>query len=503
MKVLLGLLFLFATIARLEASSHGEAPLAANFPQTDVADLYVFRSTDPNRTGYVTMLGNWNPRQLPEGGPNFYSWDPKFSFDFFVDNTGDGVPQIRYQFIFNNELPNNGSGLKLNISGFQMPVALKVIAPLTGPAPQAGLNYLAYYRINQITPAGSAVVKETGNGVDFWPIPFDYAGNKTIPGSYQNYSDKFIFPLTFPGCTAGSGQVFVGQRQESFSINLGKVFDLVNFIPIDGTTFPGGITQNSTNNVLRFTNIGTVALEVPTSCLIGAGNGVIGVWTGAEAVNNTAFRANHHRQKSRMANPLVNELFTGLVSKDRWNELAPAFGQRLNHYVFYPTFAVILNSLFLAPVNSVLGATLPRLQPNNLPRKDLIHTFLKGIPGLNALKNYQTGPLQDLLRLNTTTPITAYGTQNSLGVIAGDLAGFPNGRRPGDDIVDIALRVLMGKLCYALPGVYCGPANAPTGNVSYTDGSPIKDTDFFYNRFPYLNPPVPGSQDVPCSSIQC
>jgi len=345
-------------------------------------------------------------------------------------------------------------------------------------------------------------VTQTGSGVSFWQIPFDNAGSKTIPG-YQNYSEQFIFPLNIPGCSSTGAQVFVGQRQESFSINLGKIFDLVNFVPIDGASFPQGITQNYSNNVLRGTNIGTIALEVPIACLVGTGNGVIGGWTSANALNVSG--KSIARQKSRLGNPLINELFTGLVSKDRWNTLDPYASSRLNHYILYPTFPTILNILFLTAVNGLIAPAPPfsNLAPTNFPRKDLLNVFLTGIKGLNQLQNVATGPLQDVLRLNTSWPITAYGSQNSLGVIGGDNAGFPNGRRLGDDVIDIALRVIMGVLCH-VPGLnYCLPYQAATGLQPYTDGSPIADLNFTKNTFPYLNPPTPGSVYLPCASIAC
>jgi len=508
MKILLGVVFICAVLALASASSHGEAPLSAYFPQTDVTDVYAFRSTDPSRSGFITLISNWNPRQLPQGGPNFYSWDSKFSLNFNIDNLGLGYTNLAFQFIFNHEFSNNGSGVVFNISGFAQPVALKIVAPLTGPT-SPGLGFLAYYKVNFLNGNASTVVTNSATGSASFQIPFDNAGNKTIV-NYTAYADQFIYPINIPGCSP-SGQVFVGQRAEPFVINLGKIFDLVNFVPVDGSVFPGGITQNNSNNVLRITNIGTVAIEVPTTCLTGAGNGVIGVWANAVAYNfsgknNPAKHAKgyYYRQKTRMANPLVNELFTGLVSKDRWNEEYPYTGERLNHYIFYPTFPTILDILFNAAVNSVLKPVPPisDLAPVNFPRKDLIHVYLRGVQGLNQLLNAKKGPLQDLLRLNTSFPITAYGNQSSLGVLGGDFAGFPNGRRPGEDVIDITLRAAMGALCYVNGLGYCVPAQAPTGNVLYTDGAPNRDINY-PNRFPYFNYPVPGSVDLPCSSISC
>jgi len=276
----------------------------------------------------------------------------------------------------------------------------------------------------------------------------------------------------------------------------------VNIVPIQqgSAPFPAtfGITQNATNNVIRGNNIGTFAIEVPIACLVGAGNGVIGGWTRTKALTTTGHGV--LRQKSRLANPLVNELFTGLISKDHWNTQTPSQSPRINHYILFPTFPAILNALFLSAVNSVLPAPgLPNLQPTHFPRNDLKAIFLKGFPGFNQLSQAATGPLQDLLRLNTSVAITPLGSQNPLGLIGGDVAGYPNGRRPGDDIVDIALRAIMGVVCHLGVG-YCVPADAPSGTVQYTDGAPIKDSNF-QAVFPYFNTPRGGNVFIPCTSI--
>jgi len=197
-----------------------------------------------------------------------------------------------------------------------------------------------------------------------------------------------------------------------------------------------------------------------------------------------------------MANPLVNELVIGLNDKDAWNRRHPSQDGDLLRYTFYPTFPQILNTLFLSAIQT-LNSSLITIAPTNRPRQDLIYTFLTGIPGLNQLPSTN---LVELLRLNTSLKPVAFNKQNSLGVIAGDNAGYPNGRRPGDDVIDITLRVSMGVLCTINLG--CTPNEAPVGGVQFTDGSPSSGTDFG-TKFPYFNAPLPGSVDVPCSSIAC
>jgi len=369
----------------------------------------------------------------------------------------------------------------LNIAGHTLPIALKAAGPITA-GDNSALGFLEYYRVNVISSTGTAAVTLNGSSADAFVKPFDYAGTKTFP-DYDNYTQQYIYNVNFPNCST-SGKVFVGQRRESFSINIGKIFDLVNFVPIDGASgFPGGITQNATNNIVYYTNIITLALEVPISCITAStSNPVIGVYATTRAIRGD-------RQKSRLGNPLINELLIGLKDKDKWTRRNPGSDKNLLNYIMYPTFPAVLDLLFRGAVNSVLGTNFATIAPTNFPRADLVAALLTGVPGLNYLK--QGSKLADLLRLNTSVDITAYGSQNTLGVIAGDAAGFPNGRRPGDDVIDIVLRVAMGVLCHAGLGV-CVPADAVVGTVELTDGAPIFDTDFG-QTFPYLNTPNAGS----------
>ena len=203
-----------------------------------------------------------------------------------------------------------------------------------------------------------------------------------------------------------------------------------------------------------------------------------------------------------MSAPLVNEVVIGLKDKDLFNAAEPTQDAALATYVTNPTLPALLDALFRDAVNSTLGTDIKNLAPSNIPRDDLVAAFLTGFPGLNQLK---TVTASEMMRLNTAVPATARADQSTFGVAGGDLAGFPNGRRPGDDTVDIALRVVMGRLCYDLPigralgagtddvnlGI-CAPSDAPVGNVPFTDGAPIS-ADELQDKFPYLNDPLPGS----------
>jgi hypothetical protein len=192
----------------------------------------------------------------------------------------------------------------------------------------------------------------------------------------------------------------------------------------------------------------------------------------------------------------VNEVVIGLPQKDLFNAVEPTQDTALADYVTNPTFPEYLDRLFRQPVNATLGTNFATLAPTNFPRNDLVATFLTGIPTLNQQASVTPS---EMLRLNTAVNPTPQARQQPLGVIGDDLAGFPNGRRPGDDVVDIVLRVAMGRLCHPIPingqptqlG-FCSPNDAPTGKVAYTDGAPSRATQVM-NRFPYLNPALRGA----------
>jgi len=510
------------------ASSHREAPNITRYPTLDGTDLYVFNSYEQGRAGYVTILANYIPLQDPNGGPNYFALDQAGLYEIKIDNTGDAVEDLTFQFQFTNALANNTAGIALNVgpsgSAASVPVPLKNVGPISA-ASQANLNFIQTYTLSLVTgPArvGAAMpILNAASGSATFTRPMDFIGQKSFgsDAGYAAYANQYIYNITIPQCSS-PGRVFVGQRQEGFAVNLGEIFDLVDLVPIEGdnnpvynpapgAAFPGGITQSARNNVLANKNITTLALEIPAACLKGAGNGVIGAWTTASTrqvriFNNAAsfpkpeVNGGAWTQVSRLGMPLVNEVVVGLPDKDYWNSSVPSGDAYFANYVTNPTLPALLNALFLAPVNATLGTTLTNLAPTNFPRNDLVATFLTGFTGLNKLA---TVTPSEMLRLNTAVAATPAASQSPLGVAAGDLAGYPNGRRPGDDVVDISLRVVMGALCYPLPigangaptnlGL-CAPADAPVGTVPFTDGAPVSAASFG-TTFPYLNPPLPGS----------
>jgi hypothetical protein len=274
--------------------------------------------------------------------------------------------------------------------------------------------------------------------------------------------------------------MFVGQRKDSFVVNLGETFDLVNY------SDPLGSPNRGLDD-LKDKNVTSIELEVHKSCLIGTGNGNIGGWTTASLrqgrllnptpnLGVTSKEGGAWTQVSRLGMPLVNEVVIGLKDKDQFNHSQPKDDAQFATYVTNPTLPALIELLFP-------GAPAP----TNFPRNDLVTAFLTGVPGLNQ---QATVGGSEMLRLNTNIAATPKASQNPLGVVAGDNAGFPNGRRPGDDVVDISLRVVMGKLCTLNIG--CVPSDAPAGGAPFTDGAYV-DADFFDASFPYLKAPLAGS----------
>lgn len=498
------------------ASSHREAPGITETPKIDATDFYMFRSYEPSREGFVTLIANYQPLQAPYGGPNYFTMDPDAIYEIHIDNTGDAVEDLTFQFNFDNNLVN-GTGIVLNVAGKELPIALRAAGQITGPS-SATLGETEAYGLTLITGdrrsgTRAEVTNVLGGGTAF-PKPIDNIGNKTLP-DYPGYANSFIYNVNIPGCST-AGRVFVGQRAEAFAVNLGEVFDLVNFVPVEGDSapgagdgggFPGGITQDRANDdLVGEANVTSLAVEVPIACVTGTGNGVIGAWTTASlpqaelqdpspTYEQTSLFGGAYVQQSRLSMPLVNELVIGLRDKDLFNAAEPTIDAALLDYVTNPTFPAILNILFKDAVNATLGTNIADLAPTNFPRNDLVTTFLTGFPGVNQLA---TVTPSEMLRLNTAIAPTPRETQNTFGVVAADLAGYPNGRRPADDTVDITLRVAMGRLCHPIAGVapdglgLCTPAQASTGLVNYTDGAPISAIEL-QNVFPYLNNPIPGS----------
>lgn len=501
------------------ASSHREAPNVARYPTVDSTDFYVFNSYESGREDYVTIIANYIPLQDSYGGPNYFAMDPAAVYALHIDSDGDAIEDLTFEFRFDNELPNGGIKLPVGPDGVEVSVPLKHVGAIAAND-NGALNFSETYSIDLVSGAqdsGSRSSVTGANGETEFVKPYAYVGEKTFGSTedYEAYAEQYQYEVSIPNCSA-MGRVFVGQRKDPFTVNLGETFDLVNYVPVEGDSepsagdgggFPGGITQSTDNDDLKDKNVNTIALEVPQSCLTGEGNGVIGAWTTASLPQARILNPNGTLAKpevnggalvqiSRLGSPLVNELVIGIDDKDRFSSAHPSEDGQFATYVTNPTLPIILDLLFKDAVNATLGTDFETIAPTNYPRNDLVAAFLTGFEGVNQQARVTAS---EMLRLNTNIPATDAELQSPFGVAGDDLAGFPNGRRPGDDVVDIALRVVMGALCHDIPvngeptnlGL-CAPEDANVGTAPFTDGAPL-NSSFVNDRFPFLAAPLAGS----------
>jgi hypothetical protein len=480
-------IYAMASVALLpvlaQASSHREAPNIAGRPRVDGTDFYMFRSYEPGRSDYVTLIANYIPFEEPQGGPNFYDLDENAVYKINIDNEGSARPELAFEFKFKSLVKD----LAVSAGGKSVPVPLVNIGPIS--AAGANLNVAQSYTVKVVRHGNVEGARWAENltvpGTTFYK-PADNIGNKSI-ADYPSYAGHFVYDIAIPGC-ALPGRVFVGQRKDGFVVNLGEIFDLVNLNPIG--------PRDANKNDLTGKNVTSIALELPIKCLTSGGDPVIGGYTTAElAVDEHGGRDSNEReyhQVSRLGMPLVNEVVIGLPDKDKFNASQPKDDAQFLTYVTNPSLPVLLNALFGD------AAKVP-----GMPRNDLVAAFLTGVSHLNQPAHVTPS---EMLRLNTSIAPTPPSAQNDLGVLAGDLAGFPNGRRPYDDVVDITLRVAEGALCGAIGT--CGTQTQDPNNATpYTDGAraagpteaylhvtgQISPLDTYLGEFPYLFAPNPGS----------
>jgi hypothetical protein len=468
------------------ASSHREAPFITQNPKVDATDFYLFRSYENGRSDFVTLVANYVPLQDPGAGPNYFAMDPNALYEIHVDNNGDAKEDLTFQFRFTN----TNKDTQLTVGGKKVSIPLVINGGAIDSVNPTGANVRETYAVTVVRgdrrSGTRAAVTNADNGAAAFDKPIDNVGNKTIP-NYAAYAAKHIYNVTIPGC-ATPGRMFVGQRKDSFVVNLGETFDLIN-IKAPATEFAAN-AESAAKDDLAGKNVTAIELEVPIACLTAGSDPVIGAWTTASMrqgrLLNSAPSASASSSKeggawvqvSRLGMPLVNEVVIGLKDKDRFNASKPSADGQFADYVTNPTFPALVEILY-----GSAGAKAP----TNFPRNDLVAAFLTGIKGVNQPA---TVTASEMLRLNTATAVTASGAQKRLGVIDGDSAGFPNGRRPGDDVVDVVLRVAMGKLCTLNIG--CAPADAAAGGLHFTDGAFLDETAFT-SAFPYLKTPLAGS----------
>ncbi len=461
-------------------SSHREAPFITEVPKVDATDFYMFNSYEPGRDGYVTIVANYQPFQTPYGGPNYFQMDPDALYQVHIDNNGDAREDITFSFKFENVLRD----IQLDIGGVLVSVPLYNVGSIPGSQPSAPtLNVEETYSLDVIYGDqyfGQSLPIQSETGETRLRKPADNVGALSYsPGTYEEYARTFITNIRLPGTTE-LGRVFVGQRKDPFVVNLGEAFDLLNLNPLGPV--------NGKQDSLADDNCTSLIIEVPASFLRGAkGQSIVGGWTTASLPRGRVLRTQPSferpateigawTQASRLGMPLVNELVVGLRDKNKFNNSRPRDDGQFLVYVTNPTLPAIIQSRF--------GVGAPCL-----PRNDLVAAFLTGVNGLNRPAGVVPG---EMLRLQTNTsiiPVRPRGMQSELGVLGGDLSGFPNGRRPGDDVVDISLRVVMGVL---FPDAGQPGGCAPGGLLPLTDGAFHNDQNYD-GMFPYLRTPISAS----------
>jgi hypothetical protein len=499
---------LMAACGLAGASSHREAPFITTVPKVDATDFYLFRSYEPGRSDYVTMIANYLPLQDAYGGPNYFALDPNALYEIHIDNNGDAKEDLSFQFRFKNTLAGNGAGVNLMVGGKSVNIPLIQAGGISMPNdPSLQLHETFSVSVVRGDRRGGqvqAVTNAAGGGATF-DKPVDNIGMKSIP-DYAGYAAKHVYTVNIPGC-AMPGKVFVGQRQDPFAVNLGTIFDLVN-APVDVITNPALI--GAVPNTIGDKNVTTLALEVHKSCLKSSeqGDDVVGGWTTASlrqarlldgkpaSGHQTSERAGGAWvQVSRLGMPLVNEVVIGLKDKDKFNASKPGGDGQFIDYVTNPTLPALLE----------IALALPGSAPTNFPRNDLVTTFLTGIKGVNQPR---TVTPSEMLRLNTAIAPVAFAQQNRLGIVGNilaggsDNAGYPNGRRPKDDVVDISLVAVMGGLCVANGdtdklgfGAACKPSAVPLGATSFNLHDAVDQAVVpLLSGFPYLNTPLPGAR---------
>jgi hypothetical protein len=465
-------------------SSHREAPEISRDPVADSTDVYAFVS--PDRPDSVTLIANYIPLQGPDGGPNFYAFGDRVLYAIHIDNDADGVAEITYEFRFQDELQIPGTFL---------------------------------YNVGPIESLDS----KNWNRRQFYSVTrIDHISHRSTQlGEHLASPPCNIGPLSTPdfGQLAAEAVhqlprghvVYAGQRAEGFYVDLGSIFDLGDLRPFADLHASFGlppVPKADGVNATRELNVHTIALQVPITQLTVDGSSpsdpadqraVIGVWTTASRQqvhvrgresDREDVEAGPFLQVSRLGNPLINEVLIPLGQKDYWNRQAPADDRQFVAQYQHPELAALLPVLYPG-----VFPNLASLNSSNVPRADLVAVLLTGIPaGLIPGFQNSTGPtLADTLRLNMA--ISPASTPSNLGLLGGDLAGFPNGRRVFDDVVTIELRAIAG-VTYPL----IDPTFKPDGAASVvTDGltsNPAdltaKGTESYLDVFPYLGVPYSG-----------
>ncbi len=427
------------------ASSHREAPLTAADPQIDATDLFAFMS--PDRPNKVTLISSWIPFQEPAGGPNFYLWGEDTNYDIKIDSDGDASPNIVYRWTFETHYRNPDTFL----------YNTGVITSLDDP----DLNIYQTYDLIRIRGGNERLILNDA------PVAPSNVGRASMP----NYNADLFEPATTP--LMREGYSWVGQSDDPFFLDL-RVFDLLY----------GGDLSEVGDDTLQGFNVNTIALQVSARFLRAPGGGdVLGIWTTASRPTTriqTPDGQLHYQggdvQVSRLGSPLVNEVVVPVGAKDSFNASKPFNDAQFLPKVQDPELPHLLSAVYGTEVPDSDAGT------KGVQRADLVQVFLTGVPGLNQPEDVTPA---EMLRLNTAVPPCS-GDCSTLGVIGGDLAGYPNGRRLEDDVVDISLRAVLGVLL---------PDHQELADT-IGDGVGANDVPFL-PEFPYVGYPHAGSEPDP------
>ena len=433
------------------ASSHREAPLISSDPAVDTTDVYLFRS--PDNPEMINLISNWWPFEEPAGGPNFYAFDDQAAYDFNIDNNGDAKADMVFRFDFEDHYRNPNTFL----------YNTGQVTSLSDP----DLNFYQTYDLHKLTyksvkPKGKKRTIKTRDQLLLNNVPV--APSNVGEASMPNYEGDLFNAAVRP---VAGGRAFAGQSDDPFYLDL-RIFDLLY----------GGDLSEVGDDTLDGFNVNTIALQLPRSALgrNGDPNSIVGMWATASRRSTTIITSKGTEkhtgklvQVSRLGMPLVNEAVVPVGKKDLWNGSKPTDdGQFLSH-VTKPEIPKLIEAVYGIPAPAE-------------PRNDLVQVFLTGIPDLNQPAGVTPS---EMLRLNMSTPTCEAPTcaeYSQLGVIGGDVAGYPNGRRLADDVIDISLQVLEGEL---------------VGNPNDLGDGVDVNPEGFRAAFPYVALPTAGSEPSP------
>jgi hypothetical protein len=455
-------------------SSHREAPEISKDPVADNTDVYAFVSPDQPDT--VTLIANYIPLQKPDGGPNFYEFGDDVLYEIHVSNRGDAQADVTYQFRFHTIIRNPNTFLYNT-------------GPITSITNTAW-NRPQFYSVTRVERGGRP--RELASGLTVPPVNI---GTRSTPNYASTFTSAAVHNL------GGGRRVFAGQRAEGFFVDLGSVFDLGTLRPFQHLHLIPSADAVGVNGTQGL-NVHTIAIQVPKTDLtrgnqdprdVMSSRSVIGVWASASRQKSKILDdvlgvrwQGPYRQVSRLANPLFNEVIVPMSRKDHWNQSQPHDDKAFANFVLHPELAGLLPVLY--------PNVFPNLAAYKKDRADLAAILLTGIPS-GVVKGFQnfTGTVQaDMLRLNLAVPPTDPAKANPLGLVGGDAAGFPNGRRVADDVVTVELRAVAGATIPLVDSSF--KPDAAAGAV--TDG--VQNTNAPYlSTFPYLGTPAGGYQTTP------